>query len=234
MLLGRRPAHAQTRLNRRRAAVIQLEALQIARQDRRHLLHQPRLDLGGEIMAVHQGMRIFRHGLRDFRMAVSQGRHVDARREIEVLISVDVLEHASLAGLKHHRKQLHLAAEPLEVLGAPGVHGLGFRSWRRDLDFRKLLEIDLIRCRIIAAHVCILPLVAFNNMVILDPRSTISRVRAYGNTCGLQSWPGCWPTAPREPWNWIHPAPTPPVVHCPPAISFPSSHRPRFPTAGSA
>ena len=53
-------------------------------------------------------------------MAVAQRGHVDARGEVDVAVAVHVDQHAALARLEGHGKQLDLAAEPLEVLACSG------------------------------------------------------------------------------------------------------------------
>ena len=54
VLARARAQHAHARFHRGRAGIVELKSVQIARQDLGQLLAQARLDLGREIVRVHQ------------------------------------------------------------------------------------------------------------------------------------------------------------------------------------
>ena len=86
------------------AGIVKLEPVEVSGQDLRQLFHQPHLDRCGEIMRVHQLPGSFRDGLADLRMTVAQCRHVDTRREIDVVVAVGIAQHAPLARFERDRK----------------------------------------------------------------------------------------------------------------------------------
>ena len=128
--------HAHSRLDRRRAGVVELETAQIARQHLDQFLHQERLHASGKVVGVNQLMGVSGNRLAHLRMAVTQRRHINARGKVNVAIPVHVHQHAAVARLEGHRKQLHLAAQPLEMLGAAAVVLIRHRSRRRHNDSR--------------------------------------------------------------------------------------------------
>jgi len=83
----RRAQHANARLDRRGAAVVELESVEIAGQHRGELLHQLRLDRRREVVRVHQPRRCPRDALADLRVAVAQRGDVDARGKIDVVVA---------------------------------------------------------------------------------------------------------------------------------------------------
>ena len=149
MLTGARPQHAHTGFDGGRAAVVELVSLQIARQDLGEFFTEQRLDLGREIVGVHQLPGVFCHRFADLRMAMPQCGHVDAGAEINVLVAVDIAQRATLAGLKRYREQLHLPRQPLKILGASVMPmfrlGTGYRLGH---DFRILGEVQCIGSRV--------------------------------------------------------------------------------------
>ena len=131
---GRRPQDAHARLDRRRAAVVELEAVEVAGEDLGEFLQQLRLDGRREIVGVHQLPRLPGDRLADLRVAVAEGGDVDARREIEVAVAVDVGQHAAVAALEGHREELHLAREAFVQPAAAVVPLFRARPRRRHLD----------------------------------------------------------------------------------------------------
>ena len=140
---GRGAENAHARLHRHGARVVELEAVEVAREDRGELLHQPRLHRGGEVVRVHQLPGRLRHRLGDLRVAVPEGRDVDARREVDVVVAIDVAQDATGARFERHREQLHLAAQSLEELRAARVLVAGDRAGRRHGHVRHAAEVDL-------------------------------------------------------------------------------------------
>ena len=112
-------------------AIVQLNSVEVARKDVDHFFDETGLDLGAEIVAVHQFLRVLRHSLGDLGMAVSEGRHVNAAGEIDVFIAVDIGEHAALSFVERDRKQADLAGEAAKVPCHAGMECVAFGTWQR-------------------------------------------------------------------------------------------------------
>jgi hypothetical protein len=110
--------HADTSLDRGGARIVELKSAEVAGEDFRELFHQLRLDRRREIVGVHQLRRCARDAFADLGVAVAECGYIDARGEIDVVVAVDVAQHAPAAALEGHWEEFHLAAEALEVLRA--------------------------------------------------------------------------------------------------------------------
>ena len=138
-----RAQHAHPRFHRRRPGVVELESAQIPRQHLRQLLAQPGLDLGGEVVGVHQLPGVLRDRLGDLRMAVPQRRDVDAGGEVDVFVPVGVDEHAAVAGVEDDGEELDLAGEAFEVFRAPRMQRLRLRPRRWHAHIRNSIKINV-------------------------------------------------------------------------------------------
>ena len=148
-----RAAGAQTCFDRSRAAVIELEAFQVAGKDGRHFFKQPDFDFSREVVGIHQLLCILCDPFGNFRVAVSECRYVNAAGKIDVLIAVNVFQHTAGSTFKCDRKQFDLSGEPTVIFCGSGMKFFAFRPRNRVChEVRITVEVELIRRWIVLAH----------------------------------------------------------------------------------
>ena len=113
--------------------IVELKTVQIARQYIREFFNQTRLCLGSKIMAVHQSSCSLLHGLSHLRMTMSESGYVDAGGKVNIPVAVNINQLTSFTIVKSYRKELDLAAQPLEILRASSMKFPGFGAWESGL-----------------------------------------------------------------------------------------------------
>ena len=143
-----------------RSAIIKLHAGQVARHDRDELFEKLCLDLGREVVRVHQTVGPMVDRFANLRVTVAQVRYIDTAGKIDVLVAINVGHRAPGGTVERDREELDLAGKAADVLGRLGVGFLTFRTrnlFRHEVWYG--LEVDAIFARIITGygcHVCFL------------------------------------------------------------------------------
>ncbi len=87
----------QPRFHCGRPAIVELETAQVPWQDFCEFLHQPGLDLGREVMAIHELSGVGLDRFSYLRVAVAQRSDIDTGGEVDVPIAIDINQGAAFA-----------------------------------------------------------------------------------------------------------------------------------------
>lgn len=133
---------AESCLNCGSTGIVKLEAAEASAGDLAELLHEFHLYLGGEVVAVHELFCLLRNGFADLRMAVTETGNVNTGREVDVFVSVNILEGVAESGFKAYGEERYLAGIALHVLSRARVILYRLGTGQRRDDLRDAVHID--------------------------------------------------------------------------------------------